>query len=73
MKNKKLIWKLCVAAVLLIIIITFSPLVIAKGKIEPFFFGMPYTLWMSALLTMILVAITFFAGKILPDEEEGGE
>lgn len=73
MKKKKLIWRLCIVAVFIIIIFTFSPLVIAKGKIEPFLFGMPYTLWITILLTIILVVITFIGGKVLPDEEEGGE
>ena len=56
---------------LLIIAITFSPLVIAPGKINPFLFGLPYTLWMGILLTIVLVVITLIAGNALPNDEEG--
>ena len=70
MKQKKLIWRLCVAAVILIIIITFSPLVIAKGKINPFLFGLPYTLWMGIILTIVLVIITYIGGNAITNEEE---
>lgn len=68
--NKKQIWRLCVTAVILIIILTFSPLVTGKGKIEPFLLGLPFTLWMGILLTIALVAITYIGGSVLPDEEE---
>lgn len=71
MKNNKRIWQICVTAVILIIILTFSPLVIEPGKIQPFLFGLPYTLWMGILLTIALVLITLIAGNALPNEEEG--
>jgi len=71
MKNNKRIWQLCVAAVIFIIILTFSPLVIAQGKIQPFLFGLPYTLWIGILLTVALVIITLIAGNVLPNDEEG--
>jgi len=71
MKKNKRIWQFCVAAVIVIIVVTFSPLVIAPGKIKPFLFGLPYTLWMGILLTIILVVITLIAGNALPNEEEG--
>lgn len=70
MKDKKLIWKLCVGAVLLIIIFTFSPLVIAPGKIDPFLFGLPYTLWVGIVLTILLVIITLIGGNAITNEEE---
>ena len=73
MKNKALIWKLCVVAVLIIIPVTFSPLVISTGKINPRLFGLPYTLWVSILITIILVVLTFIGGYVLPDEEEDGK
>lgn len=71
MKNKKQVWQICIVAVVFIIILTFSPLVTGKGKINPFILGLPYTLWMGILLTVVLVVITFIAGNALPNEEEG--
>jgi len=70
MKSNKRIWKLCVTAVILIIILTFSPIITGDGKINPFLFGLPFTLWMGILLTILLVVITYIGGSVLPDEEE---
>jgi hypothetical protein len=73
MKSKKRIWSLCVTLVILIIILTFSPLITGKGKIEPFLFGLPYTLWTGILLTIVLVIITLIAGNAITNEEEDGK
>ena len=70
MKKNKRIWQICVAAVILIIIITFSPLVTGNGKINPFLFGLPYTLWMGILLTIVLVILTLIGGNAITNEEE---
>jgi hypothetical protein len=70
MKNNKRIWQLCVAAVILIIIFTFSPMVIAPGKVSPVLFGLPYTLWMGILLTIALVVITLIGGNAITNDEE---
>ena len=70
MNRKKQIWRVCVATVILIIIITFSPLITGHGKIHPFLFGLPYTLWTGIILAIILVLITLIAGNVLPNEEE---
>ena len=70
MKNKKLIWKLCVAAVIVIILITYSPLITPEGKYTPSFLHLPYSLWTTILLAFILVALTYIGGRALPDNEE---
>jgi len=70
MKNKKLFWKLSVASVILIILITYSPLVIPSGKYQPTVFHLPYSLWLSILLTILLVIMTYLGGKAIPDKEE---
>ncbi len=69
-KNKR-IWKFCVVSVIVIIALTFSPLIIASGKIHPFLFGLPYTLWTGIVLTILLVILTLIAGNALPNDEEG--
>jgi len=70
MKNKKLLWKLCVAAVACIIVITYTPLVIPSGRSIPFFLYMPYTLWITILLTIALVVLTYLGGMVIPHDEE---
>ena len=73
MKNNKLIWRSCVIAVMVIIVIILSPLVSKSGKTFPFLFGLPYTLWLSILLTFLLVVLTYIGGLVIPKDEEGEE
>ncbi len=70
MKRNKIIWKLCIIAVLLIVLFAYTPLVIGTGKIEPVLIGFPYSLWLSVLLTIFLVVLTFIGSIVIPDEEE---
>ena len=62
--KEKRYWKITVAAAVILTIITFTPIVIAPGKIKPALFSMPYTLWVSILLTIILVVLTYIGGMI---------
>lgn len=63
MKNK-LYWKITATVAVILIILTFTPVVIAPGKITPTLFSMPYTLWMSILITFILVVLTYIGGRV---------
>ncbi len=70
MKYNKRLWNICVISVILIIAITFSPLIIYPGKINPSVFGLPFTLWISILTTIALVVLTYFGGRVSPNDEE---
>jgi hypothetical protein len=63
-KKQKLYWRITVVIAVILILITFTPLVIAPGKIEPKLFSMPYTLWVSILITIILVILTYIGGRV---------
>jgi hypothetical protein len=70
-ENKRMMyWRICVTAVIVIIAVTFSPLVIAPGKINPTVFGLPFTLWISILTTIALVVFTYIGGLVSPNDEE---
>ncbi len=59
MKTKKMLWKLCRLAAILLSVIVFTPLVIPKAVFMPQLFGLPYTLWMGMMVYagfMILIA-----------------
>ena len=71
MKNNKFLWRCCVIAVVVIIVITYSPLVIRTGKVDPFLLGMPYTLWLSMLQTILVVIMVYIGGIVMPNDEEG--
>ena len=69
-KNQKLHWRITVTIAVVLMLITFTPLVIAPGKIGPKLFSMPYTLWVSMLISIALVVLTFIGGRVhLKDEE----
>ncbi len=73
-ENKRMMyWRLCVTAVIVIIAVTFSPLVIAPGKINPSVLGLPFTLWTTILTTIALVVLTYLGGRVSPNDEEEGK
>lgn len=63
-------WYLCIAAAVLLTIVTFTPLVIPAGVYKPRLIGVPYTLWMTILITLLYVAITFIGTKVHPGRNE---
>ena len=62
--KQKLYWRITAAVAILLILITFTPLVIAPGRTEPKLFSMPYTLWVSILITIGLVILTYIGGRV---------
>ena len=74
MKQRKLIWKLCQWGVVLLSVITFTPLVIPAYTYLPEIFGLPYTLWMGILLSLgytvlILIGIRVHPGATQNDKK----
>ncbi len=57
-------------AVVVIIAVTYSPLVMATGKTTPSFLHLPYTLWVTILLALVLVLLTFAGSRIMTNDEE---
>ena len=70
-KNKKY-WTLCAVLVILLMVLGYTPLMIPNGVYKPMILGIPYTLWTSFLITVILVTLTYIGSKVHPgsDEEE---
>ena len=57
---------------ILLVIITYTPIIIPGGVYKPMVLGIPYSLWTSMLITTALVLITYIGSKVHPgnDEEE---
>lgn len=51
---------------LLIVVVSFTPLVIPANAYHPQIFGLPYSLWMGILVTAALVFLTWVATRIHP-------
>ncbi len=56
-----------VVAAVILCTITFTPLILSEGRIEPKFLSMPYTLWTSMIVTIILVLLTYLASRFRDD------
>jgi len=72
MKKRKKYWTLCVVLVMVLMVLAYTPLMIPNGVYKPMILGIPYTLWTSFLITVILVALTYIGARVHPgsDEEE---
>lgn len=68
-KNKTA-WHILIVCAFLLTIITFTPLVIPEGVYQPELFGMPYTLWLSILVTIGYVVLTFIGTKVHPGNDK---
>ncbi len=65
MKNKRpLYWRLCYLGVVVLCVLTFTPLVIPSGRFMPLVAGMPRTLWAGILIYIGLVLLTFIGTRI---------
>ena len=51
-----------------LVVITFTPLILNPGKVNPKLFHLPYTLWTSMLITVILVILTYLGSRVRDDE-----
>lgn len=54
---------------LLLSLLTFTPLIIPAGKIDPMLFGIPYTLWLGMLIAALMILITVLATFVHPDRD----
>jgi len=70
-KRNKTYWLICSIMVIILMLLTFTPLVIPEGKYKPMFLGLPYTLWVSGLITVVLVILTWIGAGVHPGKDEG--
>lgn len=70
MKNDRLIWRICCALAIILMVLAFSPVLIPSGEYEPKVLGMPYTLWSGILLCIAMVIITYVATLVHPERRE---
>ncbi|MBD3630744.1 MULTISPECIES: hypothetical protein [Cyclobacterium] len=73
MEKKRLYWRICCVAAIILSIITFTPLVIPQGVSKPELGGVPYSLWTSFVITVLLVILTYIGTRVHPgmqNEEE---
>ena len=52
----------------LLCIVTFSPLVMPQNEANPFLLGIPYTMWMSFLVSVLFVVLAYLVSVINKEE-----
>jgi len=70
---KKRLWRLCCFGVLLLAVLTFTPLVTPVGSSEPCCLGIPRTLWVGIVIYLGITVLTWIGSRIYlsdPSEEE---
>ena len=71
---KKGLWRLCCLGVLLQAVLTFTPLVTPVGASEPYWLGIPRTLWAGIVIYLSITLLSWLGSRVyLSDasEEEG--
>ena len=70
MQNTKILyWRLCCVAMVVLSVLTFTPLVIPAGRYEPMLAGVPLTLWAGIAIAVAMVALTYIGTRVHPDQE----
>ena len=71
--NKKTLWLFCCISAVVIVILGFTPLAIPENIYLPKFLGMPYALWVSMLLSVLLVVLTVLGTLVHPGNSKSEE
>lgn len=66
-------WRTCIVIVLVLVILGYTPLIIPKGIYKPMLFGIPYSLWVDFIVTVILVVLTYIGARVHPGIDDGEE
>ena len=62
-----LYWRACCVGMIILSVLSFTPLVIPPGKIDPTCYGIPLTLWAGLLIAMAMIVLTIIATLVHPD------
>ena len=66
----KLPWKICCLLTIVISGAAFTSLVIPSNEMNPWFLGMPYTLWSGILVSIALLILVFVGALVHPGKDE---
>lgn len=62
--KNKLLLKILDGLAMLLCIVTFSPLVIPPNEAKPYLLGIPYTMWMGFLVSVLFVILAYLVSTI---------
>jgi membrane protease YdiL (CAAX protease family) len=61
---KKRLWRLCCLGVLGLAVLTFTPLVTPVGTSEPYWLGIPRTLWAGIVIYLSITLLTWVGSRL---------
>ena len=64
---RRIYWRLCCVGVVGLSLVSFTPLVIPTGTVDPFVFSLPRTLWSGLLVAFLILVLTFIGVLVHPD------
>lgn len=59
-------WNICCGIAIILSLLTFTPFIIPQNVYEPRLMGVPYTLWTSFIITVMLVILTYIGTIVHP-------
>jgi hypothetical protein len=71
--RKKTYWRICTILVPVLIVLAYTPLMIPNGVYKPMLLGLPFTLWTSFIITVVLVALTYVGARVHPGSDKAEE
>jgi len=63
-------WLACRIVAVLTLLVALSPLTMPAGISNPSLMGTPYTLWVSLLLTILLLVLTWLGSQLQAKRED---
>jgi uncharacterized membrane protein len=72
-KRSNTYWISCGIVAVILVILTFTPLVIPYGVHTPALWGLPYSLWTAILISIAWVILTLIATRVHPGRESEGK
>lgn len=63
-KDRSLFLRILDGLAVAIFIASFSPLVIPQGESSPYLLGVPYTMWMGLLVSVLYVILAYIASTL---------
>lgn len=63
-KRNRLLLPILDGLALLVFIATFTPLVLPEHTADPFLMGVPYTMWMGFLVSVVFVVLAYLVSLV---------
>ena len=70
---KKVLWSCYILVFFILVAVAFSPLTIPSGNPNPQLFGMPRTLWVGLIISILFVLLTILAATVGPQKNEDND